>query len=125
MMPARSVAAYDFRDEIMARNYNPADSTLKRKLVFNVETSDTGTTHGLPIKERRTITNWKRIGTHDLRRRGGLVQRRPRLSRESSGLARRPERSADGGEIEGVIGQRPPAASKCASSAWTIGMITS
>jgi hypothetical protein len=53
----------DFRDEIMAHIYDPGDPTPKRKLVFDVETSDTGTTHGLPIKERRDITNWKKIGT--------------------------------------------------------------
>jgi hypothetical protein len=53
----------DFRDEIMAHIYDPGDPTPKRKLVFNIETSDTGTTHGLPIKERRDITNWKKIGT--------------------------------------------------------------
>jgi hypothetical protein len=53
----------DFRDEIMAHIYDPGDPTPKRKLVFNVETSDTGTTHGLPIRERRDITNWKQIGT--------------------------------------------------------------
>lgn len=55
--------ALDFRDEIMAHLYDPGDPTPKRKLVFHVETSDTGTTHGLPIKERRDITNWKTIGT--------------------------------------------------------------
>jgi hypothetical protein len=53
----------DFRDEIMAHIYDPGDPAPKRKLVFNIETSDTGTTHGLPIKERRDITNWKTIGT--------------------------------------------------------------
>jgi hypothetical protein len=53
----------DFRDEIMAHLYDPGDPAPKRKLVFDVETSDTGTTHGLPIKERRDITNWKKIGT--------------------------------------------------------------
>lgn len=53
----------DFRDEIMAHIYDAEDPTPKRKLVFDIETSDTGTTHGLPIKERRDITNWKRIGT--------------------------------------------------------------
>jgi hypothetical protein len=53
----------DFRDEIMAHIYDPGDPTPKRKLVFDVETSDTGTTHGLPVKERRDITNWKKIGT--------------------------------------------------------------
>jgi hypothetical protein len=53
----------DFRDEIMAHLYDPGDPAPKRKLVFDVETSDTGTTHGLPIKERRDIDNWKKIGT--------------------------------------------------------------
>jgi hypothetical protein len=56
-------AALDFRDEIMAHLYDPGDPTPKRKLVFHVETSDTGTTHGLPIQERRDITHWKTIGT--------------------------------------------------------------
>jgi hypothetical protein len=56
-------AALDFRDEIMAHIYDPGDPTPKRKLVFEIETSDTGTTHGLPIKEHRKITNWKKIGT--------------------------------------------------------------
>lgn len=53
----------DFRDEIMAHIYDPGHATPQRKLVFDVETSDTGTTHGLPIRERRNITNWKKIGT--------------------------------------------------------------
>jgi len=53
----------DFRDEIMAHIYDPGDPAPKRKLVFDIETSDTGTTHGLPIRERRDITNWKKIGT--------------------------------------------------------------
>jgi hypothetical protein len=53
----------DFRDEIMAQIYDPGDPTPKRQLVFDIETSDTGTTHGLPIKERRDITDWKKIGT--------------------------------------------------------------
>lgn len=61
--PVIAGAALDFRDEIMAHIYDPGDPAPKRKLVFNVETSDTGTTHGLPIKERRDITNWKTIGT--------------------------------------------------------------
>lgn len=53
----------DFRDEIMAHIYDPGDPTPKRKLVMNIETSDTGTTHGPAFKERRDITNWKKIGT--------------------------------------------------------------
>jgi hypothetical protein len=35
----------------------------KRKLVIDVETSDTGTTHGTAFKERHEMTNWKRIET--------------------------------------------------------------
>lgn len=56
-------AGLDFRDEIMAHIYDLGDPTPKRKLVFEIETSDTGTTHGLPIRERRNITNWMKIGT--------------------------------------------------------------
>lgn len=56
-------ADLDFRDEIMAHIYDPGDPTPKRKLVFNIEVSDTGTTHGTPFRERRNITNWKTIGT--------------------------------------------------------------
>jgi hypothetical protein len=41
----------DFRDEIMAHIYDPGDPVPKRKLVFDIEISDNGT------------TNWKKIGT--------------------------------------------------------------
>jgi hypothetical protein len=47
----------------MAHIYDPGDPAPKRSLVFDIETSDTGTTHGLPIKERRDITHWQKIGT--------------------------------------------------------------
>lgn len=53
----------DFRDEIMAHLYDPGDPTPKRPLIFDIETSDTGTTRGLPIRERRDITGWAKIGT--------------------------------------------------------------
>lgn len=54
----------DFRDEIMAQIYDPGDPAPKRKLVFNIETSDTGKTKGnLATKEYREITNWRAIGT--------------------------------------------------------------
>lgn len=55
--------ALDFRDEVMAHIYDRGDPEPKRKLVFRIETSDTGRTHGLPIRERRDITGWKAIGT--------------------------------------------------------------
>src|SRR6202008_2821485 len=38
--------ALDFRDEIMAHIYDRGDAQPKRKLVFRIETSDTGSTHG-------------------------------------------------------------------------------
>ena len=54
----------DFRDEIMAQIYDRGEATPKRKLVFQIETSDNGTTHGsAAIKEWRTITGWRAIGT--------------------------------------------------------------
>jgi hypothetical protein len=53
----------DFRDEIMAHIYDPGDPAPKRKLVFDIETSDTGTTRGTALKQRRDIRDWKRIGT--------------------------------------------------------------
>ena len=54
----------DFRDEVMAQIYDPGDPAPKRKLVFRIETSDTGTTHGsAAVKEWRNITGWRAIGT--------------------------------------------------------------
>jgi hypothetical protein len=52
----------DFRDEIMAQIYDPGDPAPKRKLVFDIEVTDEGETHGWPIRERRTFSNWRRIG---------------------------------------------------------------
>jgi hypothetical protein len=56
-------ADLDFRDEVMAHIYDPGDPAPKRKLVFDIETSDTGYTHGPAFRERREISNWKKIGT--------------------------------------------------------------
>jgi hypothetical protein len=54
----------DFRDEIMAQIYDRGDATPKRKLVFRVETSDCGTTHGsAAFKEWRNIKDWRAVGT--------------------------------------------------------------
>ena len=53
----------DFRDEVMAHIYDRGDPQPKRKLVFRIETSDTGKTHGPGFKERRDITGWRSIGT--------------------------------------------------------------
>jgi len=55
--------ALDFRDEIMAHIYDRGDAQPKRKLIFRIETSDTGTTRGPGFRERREITNWRPIGT--------------------------------------------------------------
>lgn len=49
----------DFRDEIMAHIYD----TPRRSLTFHIETSDTGESHGPNFLKRRTIANWRRIGT--------------------------------------------------------------
>ena len=54
----------DFRDEVMAQIYDPGDPTPRRKLVFRIETSDTGVTKGnAAIKEYREITGWRQVGT--------------------------------------------------------------
>jgi hypothetical protein len=49
----------DFRDEVMAQ----INDTPLRSLTFRIETSDTGESHGPNPLKRRTITNWKPIGT--------------------------------------------------------------
>jgi hypothetical protein len=52
----------DFRDEIMAQIYDRGDATPKRKLIFRIEVTDDGETHGPPVLERRTFRNWRPIG---------------------------------------------------------------
>ncbi|MBP3960050.1 hypothetical protein J8F10_32890 [Gemmata sp. G18] len=52
----------DFRDEILAQIYDGGDPVPKRQLVFHIEVSDTGYTRGPAFYQRRTISNWKRIG---------------------------------------------------------------
>jgi hypothetical protein len=54
--------ALDFRDEIMAQIFDKGDPKPKRALTFNIEVTDEGTTRGLPVFERRTFKNWRRIG---------------------------------------------------------------
>ncbi|MCO6428976.1 hypothetical protein [Nitrosomonas communis] len=53
----------DFRDEIMAQIYDQGDPNPKRRLVFNIEVTDEGSTHGTPAFERREFRNWRHIGT--------------------------------------------------------------
>jgi hypothetical protein len=50
----------DFRDEVMAHIYDKGDPTPKRTLTFNIEITDDGETHGLPVRERRTFRGWRR-----------------------------------------------------------------
>jgi len=52
----------DFRDEILWQ-FGDGNSAPKGTLTFRIETSDTGVTHGFPLKERREISNWRAIGT--------------------------------------------------------------
>jgi hypothetical protein len=52
----------DFRDEVMAQLYDRGDPVPKRTLTFNIEVTDEGETHGLPVRERRTFKNWRHIG---------------------------------------------------------------
>ncbi len=54
--------ALDFRDEVMAQILDRGDPKPRRSLVFDIEVTDEGTTRGLPILQRRTFKNWRRIG---------------------------------------------------------------
>ena len=54
--------AMDFRDEIMAQIFDTGDPEPKRTLTFNVEVTDEGSTRGLPVFQRRSFRNWRRIG---------------------------------------------------------------
>jgi len=51
----------DFRDEILGRIYDEGNPEPQRTLTFHIEVSDEGRTRG-KLVQRRTITNWKRIG---------------------------------------------------------------
>jgi hypothetical protein len=55
--------ALDFRDEVMAQIYDRGDPAPKRTLVFTIEITDEGETHGPAFRERRTFANWRRVGT--------------------------------------------------------------
>jgi hypothetical protein len=52
----------DFRDEIMAQIFDRGDPAPKRTLTFAIEVTDEGTTEGTPLVQRRTFSNWRRIG---------------------------------------------------------------
>jgi hypothetical protein len=53
----------DFRDEILAQIFDKGDPVPKRTLTFQIEVTDEGETHGLPVYERRLFRNWRPIGT--------------------------------------------------------------
>jgi hypothetical protein len=55
--------ALDFRDEVMAQIYDRGDPAPKRTLVFDIEITDEGETHGPAVRERRTFANRRRVGT--------------------------------------------------------------
>lgn len=52
----------DFRDEVLAQIYDRGDPQPLRRLVFNIEVADEGSTHGLLIQRRRFPNGWTRIG---------------------------------------------------------------
>jgi hypothetical protein len=54
--------ALDFRDEVMAQIYDKGDATPKRMLTFHIEVTDEGSTRGTLALQRRTFSNWRRIG---------------------------------------------------------------
>ena len=55
-------AALDFRDEIIAQIFDKGDPAPKRTLTFHIEVTDDGVTVGTRVRERRTFSNWRRIG---------------------------------------------------------------
>ena len=54
--------AVDFRDEISAQIFDRGDPVPKRALTFNIDVTEEGSTHGPSFFQRRTFTNWTRIG---------------------------------------------------------------
>jgi hypothetical protein len=56
-------AALDFRDEIMGQIYDRGDPTPRRTLRFEIDVSDEGEAHGPLLAQRRTIRNWRNIGS--------------------------------------------------------------
>ena len=54
--------ALDFRDEIMAQIFERGDPTPKRTLIFDIEVTDEGSTHGPTFSQHVTFNHWCRIG---------------------------------------------------------------
>jgi hypothetical protein len=61
--PRISGAGLDFRDEVMAQIFDKGDPTPRRTLTFLIEVTDEGRTTGPASRQRRTFTNWRRIGS--------------------------------------------------------------
>jgi hypothetical protein len=55
-------ASLDFRDEVMAQIFDRGDASPKRRLRFNIEVTDDGTTRDILGFVRRKFANWRRIG---------------------------------------------------------------
>jgi hypothetical protein len=53
----------DFRDEIMAQIFDRGDPTPRRTLTFLIEVTEHGKTRGPNFFQRRSFTNWQRIGS--------------------------------------------------------------
>jgi hypothetical protein len=53
----------DFRDEVLAQIFDKGDPVPRRALTFQIEATDEGETHGLPVYERRFFKGWRPIGT--------------------------------------------------------------
>jgi hypothetical protein len=56
-------AHLDFRDEVMAQIFDRGDPAPKRSLMFDIELTDHGTTSGPAFREKRTFTDWRKVGT--------------------------------------------------------------
>src|SRR5262249_14246959 len=61
--PTIEGGATDFRHESMAQIDATDGARPKRTLPFNIQVTDDGETHGPFFRERRTLRNWRRIGT--------------------------------------------------------------
>ena len=55
-------ADLDFRDEVMAQIFDKGDPFPKRTLTFHIELTDDGETTGPGFRQRRTFSNWRKVG---------------------------------------------------------------
>jgi len=60
--PRISGTGLDFRDEVMAQIFDKGDPRPRRTLTFLIEVTDEGRTTGPAARQRRTFSNWRRIG---------------------------------------------------------------